>query len=194
MSKLKTWIISIIAFFVSLIVVAPFGFIIINSFKTKKEAADMSFSIPETWNIVENYTEVIETGVFNAFKNSCIFTFLTVFLVVFLSAAAAFVLQRTKSRLTEALSSYFVLGIIAPAQIIPTYILCHHLHVTEFAGAILTLIAGCMPMSVFLYLSGMKSIPKEIDEAAFLDGCSTIRLFFCFKRINNDKSEWCYYN
>ena len=178
MKKLKTSVFSAVAFVVSLFVVAPFAFIIINSFKTKKEAADMSFAFPEVWNIVENYTEVIETGVVNAFKNSCIVTFSSVFLVIILSSVTAFVLQRRKSRLTEALSSYFVLGLIVPGQIIPTYILCSNLRLTEFVGASLVLTAASMPLAVYLYLSAMKSIPKEIDEAAFLDGCNSVGLFF----------------
>lgn len=178
---MKKWISSLrslIALVISVVVVAPFGVIILNSFKTKKEAAEMGFSLPTQWNIIENYKEVFETGVLNAFRNSCIVTLLSVALIILLSATAAYVLQRRGTSVAKKLTTYFVIGLIIPGQIIPTYIICSYLHLKTFLGAAMVLTAANLPLATFLYLGALKSIPREIDEAAILDGCSSLRMFF----------------
>lgn len=178
MRRAKYAITSIAAFILSLFVIAPFGVILLNSFKTKKEAAEMGLALPTQWNIIENYRTVMETGVLRAFRNSCIVTLLSVCLIIMLSAMAAYVLQRRKTKLTSRLTSFFIIGLIIPGQIIPTYILCSYLHLTTFLGAAMVLTAANLPLGIFLYIGAMKSIPREIDEAAIIDGCSTLRLFF----------------
>lgn len=178
MKKLSSSLRSIFALLISAVVVAPFGVIILNSFKTKKEASEMSISLPTQWNILENYKEVFDTGVMNAFRNSCIVTFLSVFLIILLSATAAYALQRRGTKLARKLTTYFVIGLIIPGQIIPTYIICNYLHLKTFLGAAMVLTAANLPLGTFLYLGALKSIPREIDEAAILDGCSSLRMFF----------------
>ncbi len=181
MKKAKRWsmnIQTIIGYIISLVVLLPFVMILLTSFKTKKEAAEMSLALPTQWNILENYTEVMETGVMNAFKNSCIVALLSVFLIVVCSACAAYVIQRRNSRFTNAISSFFVIGLIIPGQIIPTYMICNYLHLKTFVGVALVMTAMNLPLGIFLYSGAMKSIPKEIDEAAIIDGCSSLRLFF----------------
>ena len=71
-----------------------------------------------------------------------------------------------------------MLGLIVPGQIIPTYMLCSYLHLKTFAGAAAVLTAANLPLGTFLYLGALKSIPRDIDEAAILDGCGSLTLFF----------------
>jgi raffinose/stachyose/melibiose transport system permease protein len=177
MKKSRSLLSSIIAFLVSLAVIAPFALIILNSFKNKKEAAEMNISLPTQWNIVENYKEVFDTGLPRAFVNSCIVTILSVALIIMLSSLAAFILQRRGTKLTKRLTTLFIVGLVIPGQMIPTYIICNYLHLTSYIGCALVITAANLPLGIFMYLGYLKSIPREIDEAAIIDGCGTLSLF-----------------
>lgn len=178
MKKLISLLRSFWAFLLSLLVVAPFLIIILNSFKTKKEAAEMNFKLPMEWNILNNYQEVFQTGVLRAFFNSCSVTFLALFLILLTSSLTAFVLQRRGTKFTQRLTTLFVAGLILPGQIIPTYMICNFLHLKGFLGAAVVLTASNIPLGVFMYIGYLKSIPASIDEAAIVDGCTTLQLFF----------------
>ena len=183
-----------VGFLLSLFMLTPFAMIVLNSFKTKKEAAELGLALPKQWNILENYRAVMETGVLHAFRNSCIVTCLSVLLIILLSALAAFILQRRNTRFSRKLTTFFVLGLIVPGQIIPTYMLCSYLHLKTFAGAAAVLTAANLPLGTFLYLGALKSIPRDIDEAAILDGCGSLTLFILtFMNIWNDFGTTIYF-
>ena len=155
-------------FLLSLFMLTPFSMIVLNSFKTKKEAAELGLALPKQWNILENYRAVMETGVLHAFRNSCIVTCLSVLLIILLSALAAFILQRRNTRFSRKLTTFFVLGLIVPGQIIPTYMLCSYLHLKTFAGAAAVLTAANLPLGTFLYLGALKSIPRRGGNSGWL--------------------------
>lgn len=178
MKKLFSVFQSLIAFFLSILVVAPFAIIILNSFKTKKEASEMNFKLPIQWNLLNNYEEVFKTGILRAFFNSCGVTFLALILILITSALTAFILQRRESGFTKRLTTFFVIGLILPGQIIPTYMICDFLHLKGFLGAAIVLAAANIPLGVFMYIGYLKSISISIDEAAIVDGCNTFQLFF----------------
>jgi raffinose/stachyose/melibiose transport system permease protein len=161
-----------------MLVITPFGVIILNSFKNKKEAAEMTLSLPTDWNIINNYSEVLQTGIVKAFGNSCFITLLSVTLIIVTTALAAFVLQRRATKAMSRLTSLFIIGLIIPGQIIPTYIICNYLHLSTFLGAAVVLTAANIPLGVFMYIGFLKSIPSSIDEAAIVDGCNSLQLFF----------------
>ena len=109
-----------VGFLLSLFMLTPFAMIVLNSFKTKKEAAELGLALPKQWNILENYRAVMETGVLHAFRNSCIVTCLSVLLIILLSALAAFILQRRNTPVIRTLTTFFELGLNVPGQISPT--------------------------------------------------------------------------
>ena len=72
----------------------------------------------------------------------------------------------------------FILGLIVPVAYIPTYLVLDRLHLLDtYLGIILIFTTYGLPQSVFLYVQFAKTIPRELDEAAILDGCSTMQLF-----------------
>ena len=185
---------TLFGFALSLLMLVPFAMIVMNSFKNKKEAAQMGLALPKQWNIIENYRAVMETGVVHAFRNSCIVTLLSVLLIVLFSALAAFVLQRRNTKVSQKIITFFVIGLIIPGQIIPTYMLCNYLHLKTFIGAAAVLTAANLPLGIFLYIGALKSIPRDIDEAAILDGCGTWTLFILtFMNIWNDFGTTIYF-
>lgn len=178
MKKLTDWMKTTSGLLLSMLFIAPFCVIILNSFKTKKEAAEMSMAFPEQWNIVDNYTQVFETGVAKAFINSCVITISSVALIIILSSMCAYVLQRRSTKATKRLISLFILGLVIPGQIIPTYMICNFLHLKSFIGCAIVLTASNLPLGVFMYLGYLKSIPANIDEAGIIDGCKPFQLFY----------------
>lgn len=138
----------------------------------------MSLKLPTTWNIVENYMTVAEVGkIATGFKNSLIITVLSVSLTILVSAITAFIIQRRKGKLSNWIFTFLLLGIFIPGFTVPTVLLVHRLHIPRLIGLILLNIVGGLPMGVFLYVGYLKSIPREIDEAAIIDGCGLFKLF-----------------
>lgn len=164
--------------FLTFVMLGPFALILLTSFKNKKEAAELKISWPTEWHIIENYTEVFQSGVARAFVNSCIITISVIVAVILLSSVAAFVIQRSRSKVSEYLDNYFVLGLLIPLQMIPVYMICNFLHIKNIAAVILICTSCHFPLAIFLYTGAMKSIPRDIDEAAIIDGASPLCLFF----------------
>ena len=131
--KAKHLGLELIGLVLSLIVLIPFYMLIINSGKTKEEAALVGLSLPTEWNFLKNYAEMFSAGRLGvAFKNSVLLTVPSVLLVILLCAATAFVLQRRRGRASSVLSTFIVLGLFIPGQIIPTYFICYYLHLPSF--------------------------------------------------------------
>lgn len=159
-------------------ILIPVYLVVVNSFKSKTEAALMNFSLPTKW-LFGNYAEMIaDGGILTGLKNSVIITVTCVAVIVLFSSQLAFVLQRRKSRLSSALSKIMLLGIIIPVQIIPSVLFSKMLHLTPYVSAIFVLIVANFSIAVFLYTGFLKSIPAELDESAILDGASPLILFF----------------
>ncbi|MFA9465547.1 MAG: carbohydrate ABC transporter permease [Velocimicrobium sp.] len=180
MQKRKSnYILSIILWLLTLIILIPVFMVIINSFKDRNEAAQMNIKLPTTWHIVENYKQmIVEGGVWKGLFNSLFITVICVLLLIILSSSMAFVLQRKKCLLSSVLNMTVIFGLVLPMQIIPTYFVCNFFHLGHVLAAILVLIVANMSFTVFLYTGFIKSIPVEIDESAWLDGANHMQLFF----------------
>ncbi|WP_312107676.1 carbohydrate ABC transporter permease [Lachnoclostridium sp.] len=163
----------------SLVVIVPFLIVIFNAFKTKTEAITMSLTIPKQLHF-ENFKEVWKTGnILNSYKNSLFISVTSVAISVFISAPAAYVLNRDRSKLNKALYTYFALGLMFPVSMVTIVKVLRVLHLyNSLWGVILLYIALILPMSIFLYYGFITGIPKELDEAAVIDGAGAFRVFF----------------
>lgn len=172
----------ILLIFTGVIFGIPFFFVIINSFKTKAEASQMSMALPTEWNIVENYTKVFNASnrmVLTAFKNSAILTIISVPLIVITCSMLAFYIQRRSGKISDIISFIILTGLMIPPAIVPTIWVLEALNLYKTLwGLIFIEVALAIPFSTMLYRGFMGSIPKEIDESAVIDGCGTMRLFF----------------
>lgn len=178
LKKLKTKLLDIFILILTIPILVPFYMLVVNSFKTKAEAAEMTLKLPTEWNIIENYRTMAEVGnIFVGFKNSAIITVLSVALTIIVSAITAFIIQRRKEKFSNWIFIFLVLGLFIPGFTVPTVLLIHRLHIPKLIGLILMNVVGGLPMGIFLYVRYLKSIPREIDEAAIIDGCGLFRLF-----------------
>lgn len=160
----------------------PFYFMVIMSFKTSKEASLMKLSLPGSYHIIENYTAVLQAQkgiVIRAFLNSFLITVFSVIGVMLVCSMAGFVLQRRKDRLSGFWNFIILFGLIAPPAIVPTIWVLQGLQIYKTIFSMILLeVAFMFPYSTLLYKGFLKTIPKEIDEAAIIDGCGRLRLFF----------------
>ena len=111
--------------------------------------------------------------------NSLIYSVGSVALCAILAAMASFVLSRRRSKASKNLYLFFVLGITMPINFVSLMKIMQVLHLYNTRGGIILLYAALqLPFTIFLTYGFINKIPREIDEAAVIDGCSPIRLFF----------------
>lgn len=166
----------------SLLFIVPFLFIFMQSTKDKRGAAEMEFKFPEQWLIVENFLEVLEYRDFmllRAFWNSTVLTVSSVALMVVLGALIAYIIQRRPSRITKVLNVFVLAGLIIPPAVVPTIFLLQALGLFKtLQGLVLIEVAFGLSFTIVLFRGFISTIPRELDEAAIIDGAGPLRLFF----------------
>lgn len=167
-----------VAIALALLILIPFLMILVNSFKGIRESALFALSIPTVWQF-DNYKEVFNQGhIMRGFSNSLLISGLTVVCVNVFASMAAFIIQRRDSKFLRGSYYMFIMGLIVPVSIIPTIKLMGDLHIKgTYFSLIMYYTAVLLPFSVFLLVGFMKSIPRELDEAALLEGCGYFRLY-----------------
>jgi raffinose/stachyose/melibiose transport system permease protein len=177
-----TWIDAVALIVVGIIFVIPFVFILLTAAKTRQEAALFQFSWPGQFQLLENIRDVIAYGnrrMIRALWNSTILTVGSVTLIVLFSAMVAYVMQRRADRLSYVASSIMLAGLIIPPAVVPTIFVLQWTHLYKtILGLILVEVAFTMPFATLIFRAFMASIPRELDEAAIIDGASSSRVFF----------------
>ena len=167
---------------VFVIFVIPFIFMVLTAAKDRKESARLEFSLPTEWHLVENIQAVLEeqNGImYTAMVNSLILTVASVAITVVLSAMVAFVVQRRQDRLSSAVMALMIMGLILPPALVPTIYTLQALNLYKtLFGLILVEVTQLMPFSVLVFRAFVAGIPRELDEAAIMDGASPLRLVF----------------
>lgn len=182
----KSWIRivleTIIVLVFSAVFLVPFYFIIVNSMKTSAEASQLSIAWPSEFRILENVQEVLaarDNMLLLAFFNSTVITVISILILLIVGSMAGFVLQRRKGKSINLIGTTFLAGLMIPPAVVPTIWVLEQFHLFKtFPGIILVMVAISIPFSIILYTGFIATIPKEIDEAAIIDGCSGFRLFF----------------
>lgn len=163
----------------SLIILVPLAIMLLGSVKTAGEAQQFRLSLPTEWHF-ENYIHVFDAGgIGRAMVNSVIVTASVTTLTVLAGGLCAFVLSRRSGRYTSTVYRVFLMGMISPIQIVTTFALLKLLNLMgSYAGVILVMTAMQLPWTIFMFTGFIKGIPKELDEAAYIDGASPLIMFF----------------
>lgn len=181
--SIKTiWIDVIVLIMVGIIFIVPFVFILLTAAKTQQEAARFEFSLPGEFQLIENLWEVIQFRDYRmvlALWNSTLLTVGSILLIVLLGASVAFVLQRRQDRVASVASTLMLSGLIIPPAVVPTIFVLQEIGLYKtLVGLIFVEVAIQLPFAVLILRAFMASIPREIDEAAIIDGASSLQLFF----------------
>lgn len=162
-----------------LIAIAPIYLLVANAFKTRVDASSMSPAPPLSlqWG---NFGTVIDQGRLGpAFLNSALYAFGSTILGVFVAALAAYVLARYRSRWHRIIYVVLIIGIALPTNYVTlTKVMQMTGLINTQIGMIVLYAAMQIPFDVFLMYAFVGRLPRELDEAAFIDGCSPIRTFF----------------
>ncbi|XAZ20301.1 carbohydrate ABC transporter permease (plasmid) [Sinorhizobium sp. B11] len=166
---------------VALIWVAPFVFIVFTSLKTPAAVTSTGAFMPPTELAFQNYADAWSRGNFaSSFFNSVIITVIKVPLGLALSAMAAYALAKIKLRISKALLLLVVFGTMIPFQVMlaPLFTLVNSFGLIDtYPGVILPYIAFGVPYQVFILHGFFKGIPKELSEAALIDGATHFTIF-----------------
>ena len=181
--KAQRWIVGSIAIVVSAVVfLVPFVFIILQAAKDPAEASALAFTLPKQWRIWDNVVAVVQSNdnqIVTAFVNSAILTVTSVIVMVVLAAMVGYVLQRKVTRLNPLVNFFVLAGLIVPPAVVPTIWVLQGLGLFKtLPGLILIEITFGLSFSILLFRAFVATIPRELDEAAVLDGTGPIRLFF----------------
>jgi raffinose/stachyose/melibiose transport system permease protein len=167
---------------VTLIFIVPFIFIFLTASKNKTEAAERLFTWPTEWKIFDNFLEVIERNNYllpRAVLNSLILTVCAVALITVFSAMVGYVLQRRRSGWNKLVNFLVLAGLIIPAAVVPTIWVLQGVGLFKtMPGLILVHVAFGLPFSILLFTAFMSTIPRDLDEAAIIDGAGPFKLFF----------------
>jgi raffinose/stachyose/melibiose transport system permease protein len=164
------------------IFIVPFAFIVMTALKDRKEASLRGFTWPTTTHFWENLQQVIAARdymLITAFVNSIILTVAAVILLVVLGAMVGFVLQRRPGRWAPFVNFMVLAGLIVPPAVVPTIWVLQQLGFFKtLHGLILIEVAYGLSFSILLFRAFVATIPRELDEAAIMDGAGPVRLFF----------------
>lgn len=185
MAKRKTLNIlaTLLLIFLSALFIFPIAVIVMNSFKTRFEISTAPFVLPssDTFAGLENYvTGITETGFLSAFFYSLFITVFSVLAIVFFTSQTAWYIVRRKSRFTKILYYAFVFAMVVPFQMVMFTLskTANILNLDSPLGLVFIYLGFGAPLSVFLFCGFVKTVPPEIEQAALVDGCGSVRTFF----------------
>jgi raffinose/stachyose/melibiose transport system permease protein len=171
--------------------VAPLLWLLLSSFKTQSEFVnDPAWSLPDSWGL-HNYAEAWSTGhVALYIRNSLMATVPSLALIILLGVAAGFALEVMVWRGRHKVLLAFLVGIMVPSQMIllPLFRIYFQAGLSgTLWPLIITYTAAGLPLTVFMMATYFRSIPREVFEAATLDGASILRAFWkiAFPMVRN---------
>lgn len=167
---------------VTVVFIVPFIFIFLTAVKSRSEASRLDFSWPSEWYLIENLFSVVEARNYMlllAYFNSTVITVGAVTLLVVFSAMVGYVLQRRPSDWNKVIYGFVLAGLMIPPAVVPTIWVLQSLGLFKtIAGMILIQVAYGMSFSVLLYRAFIATIPRDLDEAAIIDGARPRQIFF----------------
>lgn len=161
-----------------IIIVYPVVWMVFASFKSATEIVTNIWGLPTTLHW-ENYTDAWSRAKLGyALMNSVITSLGSVLIVVSFSALAAYAFARMRFRGSLFIFLVFIFTMQAPTPVIPLYVMLVKLGMTDSRiGLILPMAAGGIPLSIFIFQAFFQSIPRELMDAAKVDGCNEFTAF-----------------
>jgi raffinose/stachyose/melibiose transport system permease protein len=160
----------------------PFLFSFVIASMNRTQANQLQFTWPQPFVLLDNVREALAARDYLmviAFINSIILTVASVAALVILSAMVAYIWQRRASRWSPVVNILVLAGLIVPPAIVPTIWVLQTLGLFRtMPGLIFIEIAYGLPFCILLFRAFIASVPRELDEAAVVDGAGTVQIFF----------------
>jgi len=166
----------------AVIFVLPFIFVLLNASKSARQANQPDFSLPHQWQFWQNLVDVVQArdyALLLAYFNSIVITVGAISLLVVLAAMVGYVLQRRPSRTTKFVEFMALTGLMIPPAVVPTIWVLQQVGLFKtLHGMILIQVAYGLSFCVLLFRAFIATIPRELDEAAIIDGARPLQIFF----------------
>ncbi|WP_176084265.1 carbohydrate ABC transporter permease [Martelella sp. HB161492] len=179
--SVKSVVIPVLGLFWLAVTTLPFIFVVMMSLKTQNETyVNPVWALPESFNL-SNYIDVLKGSFLIYLRNSLFVISVSVVLIVLISAMAAYALARLRFRLSGALFGLIVAGMIVPLHVtlVPVYLMTKSMGLYDTPAALIgPYVAMSLPISIFILTEFMRQVPKELEEAALLDGCGPFKVFW----------------
>lgn len=181
--RVRAWIVGVIAIVVSVVVfLVPFAFVVLQSAKTPDDASTLAFTWPQEWQFFDNLVAVLQSNdglIWRAFFNSAVLTVGSVIVMVILSAMAGYVLARKRSKWGPLVNFFVLAGLIVPPAVVPTIWVLQGVGLYKtMPGMILIEATFGLSFCILMFRSFFGTVPRELDEAAVLDGASRFRVYW----------------
>ena len=173
----------------ALTTIYPIFWIIMNSFKAKNEIIANSFSLPlGDLFTTSNYKTAFERlNIFSAYRNSLLISCTVSVVVILLAGLASFALVRYSFKLKKVVNALVIAGMMFPvfSTIIPVFRMLNDMHIANTPSLALSLlsvtlpqIAGNLSFAIVVLSGYIQSLPIELEEAAYMEGCNAFQIFF----------------
>lgn len=167
----------------SVVFLFPIYLVVMNSFKSKFNIIGAPFELPnnETFVGFENYINGLQSsGIAGAFLRTLIITVGSVVAIVIFTSMTAWYIIRVKSKFNKTIYNLFLFSMLVPFQMVMFTMtaICIKLNLNSVIGIIPVYLGFGSGLSVFMFSGFIKSLPREIEEAALIDGCSPLKTFF----------------
>lgn len=158
----------------------PLLWLIINSFKTQDELFLNTWGLPQVWTL-ENYKHAVIDGKIGIyFGNSILVSVISVLGTIVLSVMASYGVTRLRWKLSNLTLGIFLLGLMIPAygSVIPLYSIFNKAGILNtYIAVIIPHVTFALPTAIFILSGFFIAVPRELEEAAIIDGCSLIQAF-----------------
>lgn len=177
----KKWIVYLLLIVFLVVTILPLVFLLILSVKSSTEIITGSvLELPETFHWVNYYNAWIQGKVSQYFINSVIVTLASSVLTLLLGVPMAYAISRMRWKLSNTVLTILMAGVMIPihATLIPLFMLLKKIGLmNSYWSLILPYVASTLPITVYIIKNFLISIPYEMEEAAFIDGCGLVRAF-----------------
>lgn len=165
----------------AVLMMAPVVTVILGSIRTTGQFLSNPIGLPQTGIQWENYTSILTNEDFwRSLRNSLIITVTTTVLVVLIASPLAFIFSRVKFRGRNIFFNILSIGLLFPlvVAILPVFLQVRNLElINSFWGVILPLTTFTIPGSTVILIGFFRAIPTELEDASYIDGCTTFGFF-----------------
>ena len=177
------FIIYVILVLLAALFIFPVLLVLLNSFKNKLYISTTPFALPDSASFVglKNYTDgLTKIHFLNSIGYSLFITVVSVALIVLFCSMTAWMITRVKSRLSTFLYYMFIVSMVVPFQMVMYTMtkIANMTHLDNFVGITVLYLGFGAGMAVFMFSGFVKGVPIELEEAALIDGCNPVQMFF----------------
>ena len=137
--------------------------------------------LPQHWRFENYVTAFFQANIMQYFFNSVLVTVITIALTIIIAAMSSYAISRMIWKGREITLKLVLMGMMVPihAALLPLFIILSKSHMlNSYLSLIIPYVAFGLPMAIYLFISFMESLPRELEEAAAIDGCGIYQMFF----------------